>query len=183
MRKGLVRMISVLLSVILITSVFTALPVYADAVGGDEPTPKSHGTLLGDVDGEGAVTVLDATLIQRALASLDTLDTVQGYLADVDGDDEVTILDATAIQRFLSDLDAPEGIGKPMTEVYRTVSVPVLREKLDSEETADVRFYADQPHVPYINVRDFYNQFYLIGTDLKEGMTCTQKDNEYTLQR
>ncbi len=181
MRKGLVRMISVLLSVILITSVFTALPVYADAVGGDEPTPKSHGTLLGDVDGEGAVTVLDATLIQRALASLDTLDTVQGYLADVDGDDEVTILDATAIQRFLSDLDAPEGIGKPMTEVYRTVSVPVLREKLDSEETADVRFYADQPHVPYINVRDFYNQFYLIGTDLKEGMTCTQKDNEYTL--
>ncbi|MEE3405476.1 MAG: hypothetical protein VZR73_15475, partial [Acutalibacteraceae bacterium] len=39
-----------------------------------------------------------------------------------------------------------------MAEVYTTKSIPVLRESVDSTETAQVRVYADQPHVPYMNV-------------------------------
>ena len=57
----------------------------------------------GDADGDGEVTVLDATCIQRVLASL----SVRFYderAAEVDGDGEVTVLDATCIQRLLAGL-------------------------------------------------------------------------------
>ena len=171
------RFLSVILAAVLLASSLVVSSVTAVAA----ETKKPADCLLGDVKLDGDVAIVDATLIQRSLAALEKLSTVQGYAADVDGDDDVTVLDATGIQRYLAELSAPDGIGVPMSQVYNTASVPVLRESLDSTETADVRFYADQPHVPYINVRDFYNQFYLIGTDLKEGMTCTRNDNEYTL--
>ena len=67
--------------------------------------------LLGDVDGEGEVTILDATYIQRWLASL-PIDSFNEDAADADGDGEVSILDATAIQRFLAGLPTSEGIGE-----------------------------------------------------------------------
>lgn len=69
--------------------------------------------LLGDVDGDGEVTILDATLIQRHLASLPT-SAYRGEVADTDGDGEVTIIDATGIQRWLAGLSCPEGIGQPI---------------------------------------------------------------------
>ncbi len=67
--------------------------------------------LLGDVDGDGSVTIVDATMIQRHLASLST-SAYHEEVADTDGDGKVTILDATAIQRFLAELDCPDGIGE-----------------------------------------------------------------------
>ena len=69
--------------------------------------------IVGDVDGDGEVTVIDATYIQRKLADLP----VDGYVdaaADTDGDGEVTVLDATFIQRYIAGLSAPEGVGKPI---------------------------------------------------------------------
>ena len=102
---------------------------------------------------------------------LGTLSDQQQLAADVDGDGEVTILDATWLQRYLNNMKAPDGIGVLMSEVYTVKAVPVLRESVDSTETAQVRIYADQPHVPYMNVKDFYDRFYLLGTDLTEGMT------------
>ncbi len=69
--------------------------------------------LLGDVDGDGKVTILDATLIQRHLADLETSAYIE-EAADADHDGFITILDATAIQRHLADLPAYEGIGKPV---------------------------------------------------------------------
>ena len=70
--------------------------------------------ILGDVDGDGEVTIIDATAIQRTLASL-PVSSFEQKSADTDGDGEVTILDATAIQRHLADLSANENIGKPIT--------------------------------------------------------------------
>lgn len=145
-----------------------------------EPQPEPE-IILGDVDGDGVVDVTDATLIQRYDVKMAKLDDWQLKAADVDGDGEVTILDVTWIQRYIAEMKAPEGIGKPVTEVYTTKSVPVLRSSLDSTETATLRVYADQPNVPYVNVRDFYNQFYLVNTNLKDGMTCTVSDGRYTL--
>ena len=69
--------------------------------------------ILGDVDGDGEVTIIDATYIQRVLADLP----VAVYIAeaaDTDGDGEVAIIDATYIQRHIAGLSAPEGIGKPI---------------------------------------------------------------------
>ena len=66
--------------------------------------------ILGDVDGDGRVTILDATAIQRHLASLSTT-AYDEKAADADEDGKVTILDATAIQRHLASLPTNERIG------------------------------------------------------------------------
>lgn len=58
----------------------------------------------GDVDLDGVVSVLDATTIQKKLASLLTLNDLQMSLADTDGDGYVTVLDATRIQKWLASL-------------------------------------------------------------------------------
>ena len=69
-------------------------------------------TVIGDADGDGELTILDATRIQRWLAELCDMDgseyTGAGSTddriksADADGDGTVTILDATNIQRRLA---------------------------------------------------------------------------------
>ncbi len=64
---------------------------------GDAPTP-----LLGDVDGDGEVTIDDVTLIQMDLANISKLSDNQLKLAEVNGDGEVTIDDVTTIQMFLA---------------------------------------------------------------------------------
>ena len=69
-------------------------------------------SLLGDVDGDGEVSILDATYIQRYLASL-PIDTFNEKVADTDEDGEISILDATFIQRWLAGLSSNEAIGKP----------------------------------------------------------------------
>ena len=69
--------------------------------------------LLGDADGDGEVTILDATAIQRNLVSL-PVDEYISEAADADGDNEVSILDATAIQRWLVSLPSNDEIGLPV---------------------------------------------------------------------
>ena len=70
--------------------------------------------ILGDVDGDGAVSIIDATCIQRHIAEIP----VYAYIetaADTDGDGEVTILDATSIQRYLVKSPCFTGIGSPIS--------------------------------------------------------------------
>ena len=77
-------------------------------------TPTEPKTIiLGDVDGDGEVTIIDATCIQRHLASIPTA-SYNEKAADADGDGSVTIIDATAIQRHLAQLLTNENIGKPI---------------------------------------------------------------------
>ena len=74
---------------------------------------ETTGYILGDVDGDGEVTIIDATAIQRHLASIPTF-AYHENAADTDGDGEVTILDATFIQRWLANLPANNKIGQPI---------------------------------------------------------------------
>ncbi|MBQ2971184.1 MAG: dockerin type I repeat-containing protein [Ruminococcus sp.] len=60
--------------------------------------------LLGDVDGDGKVSVVDATLVQRHVAKLTTLEATQLLAADTYKDGEITVVDATTIQRFVAKL-------------------------------------------------------------------------------
>ena len=71
--------------------------------------------ILGDADGDGKVTILDANAIQRNLADLPTED-YDEIAADVDGDGKVTIIDATMIQRWLAGLLTDDRIGLPIQE-------------------------------------------------------------------
>ena len=67
------------------------------------------GSLYGDADFDGEVSIMDATRIQRLLASLITEDDISLAAADVDEDGEVSIMDATRIQRYLAGLCALDG--------------------------------------------------------------------------
>lgn len=60
--------------------------------------------LYGDTDGDGDVTIMDATKIQRHLAELETLGEGAIRRGMVRGEDELTIMDATCIQRYLAEL-------------------------------------------------------------------------------
>ena len=55
--------------------------------------------LLGDADGDGAIMIVDCTLIQRDIVGLAEIKAENRSATDVDSDGEICILDATAIQR------------------------------------------------------------------------------------
>ena len=78
-----------------------------------EPIEPSD-LILGDVDGDKAVSIIDATYIQRKLADIAIPFALNETVADTDNDGSVTILDATYIQRWLADLPSNESIGKPI---------------------------------------------------------------------
>ena len=68
----------------------------------EEPTtttpPKT--ILLGDVTGDGVISVADATEIQRHASEMINLTGDKFIAADVSRDGIVTVLDATAVQRY-----------------------------------------------------------------------------------
>ena len=59
---------------------------------------------LGDVDGNGEVSIMDATLIQLHIAQLETLTDIQLKAADTDKNSNITIMDATQIQLLIAQL-------------------------------------------------------------------------------
>ena len=80
---------------------------------------NSNGRLLGDLDRDDEISVMDVTLIQRCdsemtewpegdaislYSSVKVYSTVPGYFSDFNRDGSRDILDATCIQRYLSDL-------------------------------------------------------------------------------
>ena len=67
--------------------------------------------ILGDADGDGKITVIDATCIQRTLAKLPVKSGIIRSAADVDGSGEIEITDATAIQRWLAGLQTRYPVG------------------------------------------------------------------------
>lgn len=57
--------------------------------------------IKGDVDGNGVLTVSDATLIQKYSASITEFTSEQIKLADVNGDGAVNVLDSTEVQKLI----------------------------------------------------------------------------------
>lgn len=58
-------------------------------------------TLLGDVNGDGEITVVDSTILQKYIVGQTTLDDETLNVADVNKDGAVTVVDATLIQKFV----------------------------------------------------------------------------------
>ncbi|MCR5637211.1 MAG: bacterial Ig-like domain-containing protein [Clostridiales bacterium] len=69
--------------------------------------------LLGDVNGDGEVTILDAVYIQKYLAEIPDKD-FNISAADVTEDGTVTLIDVVYIQRWLAKLPCSDKIGQPM---------------------------------------------------------------------
>ncbi|WP_295054090.1 dockerin type I domain-containing protein, partial [Ruminococcus sp.] len=60
--------------------------------------------LIGDTNGDGNVTIADATELQKHLANIIDFDDEQLAVADTNGDGSVSIADATQIQKYLAQL-------------------------------------------------------------------------------
>ncbi len=68
------------------------------------PTQAPNEPKMGDVDGDGTVSVMDATIIQRSVAQLTTIEDEKTQYADTNKDGKVSIMDATIVQRFVAQL-------------------------------------------------------------------------------
>ena len=89
---------------------------YAETKGIDYVLTDTISYILGDADGDGKLTILDATKIQRLLADL--IDDPDGMIA-LRGDcseNGLDILDATKIQRWLAGLSVTEAVGELVTK-------------------------------------------------------------------
>ncbi len=91
------RLICILIAVLIL-----AMPATTFAQSSELSTTNK--VIIGDADNDQKISVLDATMIQRHLAKLSSLDSYAQLISDVDNDQKLTILDATTIQRFLAKL-------------------------------------------------------------------------------
>lgn len=59
-------------------------------------------SVIGDANGDGVISIVDATLIQKYLANLENFDDEQLSVADANGDGKITIVDATQVQKYIA---------------------------------------------------------------------------------
>ena len=59
---------------------------------------------VGDVNGDGEITILDATCIQKYIVQLEDFTDKQKEVADVNGDGTIDIMDSTQIQKYIVQL-------------------------------------------------------------------------------
>lgn len=67
-------------------------------------TEPSGNAVYGEVNGDGDITIVDATLVQKHVAQLETLSADKQILADVNGDNTISVVDATLIQKYIVNL-------------------------------------------------------------------------------
>ena len=75
----------------------TVEPTTAPVEPTTEPQPAVK---IGDIDGDGSVDILDATIAQKSAAGKTQLTPEQDYVGDVNNDGICDILDATMIQKY-----------------------------------------------------------------------------------
>ncbi len=94
------------------------------------PTQPEEDIMYGDVDGDTKVSIMDATLIQRAVAKVVVLNDDELKRALVSGNEKLSIMDATSAQRFVAKV-----IDKFPVETANKKSVAVTSaDTLTSEE-------------------------------------------------
>ena len=100
----------------------------------DPTTAPPAGTMIyGDVNGDGAIRVDDATLIQKHSVGLTSIDDKYLVLADVNADGVINVLDATMIQKYIVG-DANWGLtGQP----YAPETEPVTTAPAPTEPTTE----------------------------------------------
>ena len=109
--KKQIRIIGLVLALLMIAAVFAA-------------SVSAASYIRGDANADGDVSILDATAIQRYLASF-SVKHFDTKAADVDGDG-VNIIDATRIQRYLASYYDPFNIGSAVGEKPTSYELPFI---------------------------------------------------------
>ena len=77
-----------------------------------QPTDPFNDMIYGDVNNDGLITIVDATIVQKYIVNVAQLDNVNQKLADVDVDGVITVKDATAVQKYIVNVDGYGKTGK-----------------------------------------------------------------------
>ena len=171
---------------ITVMMLLTVIPV--DAYAESEVTDSTQNTILyGDADGDGTVTIIDVTRIQRHLADIyPPIYEENMKAAVVSGDDELSIIDATLIQRWLAGIisrfPAEEQAQQP-TEVEDLIMkmtinhTPVTVEWEENEAVAAL--CAEVKDNPLTINMSMYGGFEQVGSI---GMSLPRNDNRITTE-
>ena len=154
----LIGILSVMLTaVILLSSLMTAA------------SAQTVDRLLGDVDNDNSVTVLDSTAVQKSLAFMITLDNNSKFAADVDADGFMTVIDATAIQKWLAHYEISYPIGEPIV-----IEDPTQPEETQPEET-------QPPYtIPPYTANEFEDEVIRLTNEQRaeNGLPALKKNND-----
>ena len=90
------------------------------------------GTILGDADGDGEVTISDVTCIQRALAEW-TDSSCSEKAADIDGNGKLEITDATLLQQWLAEMNVAYSIGEELEQPAETSAAVTTQSATDPD--------------------------------------------------
>ena len=99
-------------------------------------TEPSGNALYGDVNGDGDITVVDATLVQKHVVQLETLSADKQILADVNGDNTISVVDATLIQKYVVRLEDWGRTGDVYQAEQPTTPEPTTAEPTTAKPTA-----------------------------------------------
>jgi hypothetical protein len=99
-------------------------------------TEPSGNAVYGDVNGDGDITVVDATLVQKHVVQLETLSADKQILADVNGDNTISVVDATLIQKYVVQLEDWGRTGDVYQAEQSTTPEPTTAEPTTVKPTA-----------------------------------------------
>lgn len=99
-------------------------------------TEPSGNAVYGDVNGDGDITVVDATLVQKHVVQLETLSADKQILADVNGDNTISVVDATLIQKYIVQLKEWGRTGDVYQAEQPTTPEPTTAEPTTVKPTA-----------------------------------------------
>ena len=134
------RLTALLLSVLLATAAIPAASA-AEAEQPETPNPVPQtaitgDTLIGDLNHDGTVNVLDATEMQIFLAGDNTPLSVQHLrVMDVNGDGSVSILDATELQRYAAEFPCSTFVGRRYADIYPETETTIAPTEPPTENT------------------------------------------------
>lgn len=99
-------------------------------------TEPSGNAVYGDVNGDGDITIVDATLVQKHVVQLETLSADKQILADVNEDNTISVVDATLIQKYIVQLKDWGRTGNVYQAEQPTTPEPTTAEPTTVKPTA-----------------------------------------------
>lgn len=99
-------------------------------------TEPSGNAVYGELNGDGDITVVDATLVQKHVVQLETLSADKQILADVNGDNTISVVDATLIQKYIVQLKDWGRTGDVYQAEQPTTPEPTTAEPTTAKPTA-----------------------------------------------
>ena len=155
-----------LISLFLILSIISALSVYS---------ASAAERLMGDVNGDGFVSVSDATDIQRHIADLELIPDETLPYAMVSDNDELSVSDATLVQMYVAEMidRFPAEEKQKESEIVMTINgTPVTVEWEDNETVSTLReAVRDNPLTIQMSMYGGFEQVGSLGMNLPRNDT------------